>query len=148
MFDNLSKNQLIILFIVVLGAFWIIYTSRSKEYMEDIGGPKHAPENPLTSVTVKNKRNRSPYALYYFYHPQCGWCKKFTPTWKQLTKMLDGKDIEVIDVDVSNEKNDDLAFYYNVNAYPTLIYVTPNKNYEYNGDRTVNDILGFIQSNK
>ena len=41
-------------------------------------------------------------------------------------------------------KNENLAFYYNISAYPTIILVTPNRNIEYSGDRTVEDLQQFV----
>lgn len=92
---------------------------------------------------------KPPHILYYFFHPTCGYCRSFAPEWANLKRALgNSNQISLVDIDGSLEQNENLAFYYNVTGYPTIILVGPNKNVEYKGNRTAADIRNFIMANR
>jgi thiol-disulfide isomerase/thioredoxin len=69
----------------------------------------------------------TPYTLYYFYSPTCKPCAAFSPIWNKIvqTKDYDFSLITFQAIDVTDPKNEDLIFYYNVKKTPTIIMSTP-----------------------
>jgi len=75
----------------------------------------------------------------------CGFCRQFGPVWQQLQAELhDQLNLEFKTINATDPANERLAFYYNVNRYPTIILVTPDRNIEYVGNRTVADLKDFL----
>lgn len=127
---NLSVKQLIILIIAIILIIIILYIYSNKSKCNQF-------ENYSSSKTEAK--------IYYFYSPQCGYCKQFTNTWNELVNK--NKDLEFISVDATVKENQNLAFYYNINKFPTIILVTPKKTSEYTGNRSYAEILNFVRSN-
>ncbi len=73
---------------------------------------------------------------------------KIFPVWNDVADKLKGIDgISVEAIDATKSENENLAFYYNIQKYPTVILVTPDKNIEYSGNRTSSDLYRFVVSN-
>lgn len=105
------------------------------------------PSGATTSVPVSDQMNKGPvpFTLYNFYSPRCMYSVEFMPVWNSVAKNLSGiSSLSVRAVDATLPKNEDLAFYYNISAYPTIILVTPNRNIEYSGNRAVEDLQQFV----
>lgn len=106
------------------------------------------PLSPIQPLVGQQQHSESPYILYYFYSPHCPHCQSFNPIWKKTVDVIKQiKGLTVREIDGTKRENEDLSFYYNVERYPTLILVTPDKNIEYNGNRTVEDIYNFVTRN-
>lgn len=83
----------------------------------------------LTEVNFKQtvlEQNRS--SLVEFYNSYCGHCKRFAPKYKDLAKqLLPWKEImPVAAIDCAAEENNDICREYEVMAYPTLRYFSPD----------------------
>ena len=89
--------------------------------------------------TVRKKLTK----LMYFYMDGCGWCDKFTPTWKKLIKE-NNKNKKVNMVKINGPNNLTTATKYGIVSYPTIILLKGNKPYTYDGDRSLDDLLDFI----
>ena len=89
--------------------------------------------------TVKKKYNK----LMYFYMDGCGWCDKFTPTWKKLIKK-NNRNKKVNMLKINGPNNLTTATKYGIVSYPTIILLKGNKPYTYDGDRSLDDLLDFI----
>ena len=89
--------------------------------------------------TVKKKLNK----LMYFYMDGCVFCDKFTPTWRKLIKENNRNKI-VNMVKINGPNNLTTATKYGVVSYPTIILLKGNKPYTYDGDRSLDDLLDFI----
>lgn len=103
--------------------------------------------DPRTWSPTSDSQN-TPFTLYNFYSPKCPACRNFANNWDRSVdglKKLGGLSIHA--KDVTKPENENLAFYYNVTRLPTVILVTPDKNIEYNGDRSVEDLQNFVVSN-
>ena len=83
--------------------------------------------------------------LIFFSMPGCGHCKNFKPTWDLLLKNYGNiKDIELIQVS-SNEKPD-LVEKYEIQGFPTILYIKDNKKVsEYKGDRSYEDLVKYMK---
>lgn len=100
---------------------------------------------PINSINDPYKIQNSSFTVYYFYSPKCGWCQKFTPIWNDIVNNLNNNNnIKFLAINAENTNNENLMFYHNVNKFPSIIVVTPNKNIEYTGNRTYNDLYDFI----
>ena len=89
--------------------------------------------------TVRKKLNK----LMYFYMNGCGWCDKFTPTWNKLIKK-NNRDKKVTMVKINGPNNLIMTKKYKVKKFPTIIFLKDNKPYTYDGDRSLDDLLDFI----
>lgn len=162
MFQNLTGKQILLIIIVIIVILWLIYyfvnrSAMSTEYMTNQQIPQGGCNQPSqamkqkihamaqSQMAQKDCKQEVPFTLYNFYSPDCGWCKKFMPVWDELANGLQGIGaLAIKKVDVTKPENENLAFYYNVSAYPTIILVTPNRNMEYTGDRTAKDLGNFV----
>lgn len=81
--------------------------------------------------------NREP-RLIYFSKTGCPHCTSFDPVWRELTATAPIKCINI--------KDNDCAKYRDLKGVPTIRLYKGSNIYEYNGNRTVNDINVFISS--
>ena len=136
---QLSAIQWVLIIIGILILIWFIWWLVSKN------------QSPTTSnvesYTVQKSVSDKDFQLYYFYHPSCGHCKQFMPTWENFAKNYNGTG-KIHTIDATKSENENLRFYYNVNKYPTIILSTQNKNVEYNGNRTIEDLAKFVDSHR
>jgi len=79
--------------------------------------------------------------LKLYYANWCGWSKKFLPTWDQLENKVKNVKFEKIDC----EKNKGMCE--NVPGYPFLILEKNGKKVPYNGDRSYEDVVKFLNKN-
>lgn len=156
---KLSGVHILIIIIIIIIVLYLVYFivscwSRKKypyEYMTAYqnhalnANSKQCDNNGYNGGSIGGK---TPYTLYNFYDPKCGFAQKFLPVWHQIVRKLNGvRNLSVHTVDLSNPQNEKLAFYYGVTASPTVILVTPKKNIQYTGDRNLQDVLNFVMSN-
>jgi thiol-disulfide isomerase/thioredoxin len=145
MIGNLTARHIIIIIIAIIVVLllvkWLTSKPSTGKYMYSYGY-RRPPKNPTTQP-------ESPFILYYFYSPTCDHCKQFSPVWNELVNALQNtKNITIRAVDATKPENENLAFYYNVTGYPTVVLVTPDKkSIEYTGDRSYNDLYQFVESN-
>jgi thiol-disulfide isomerase/thioredoxin len=145
MLHDSSSYSIILIYLGVFAIIWLIiwlFLEVPKKQKNTV--------YPMGNVGVsKNKQeNDGKNLLYYFYHPRCQHCVRFMPTWKELAEKLSNlHQLTTKMINVSDPVNENLVFYYNVTAYPTIILVTGNGNIEYNGDRTIIDLYRFVSSN-
>lgn len=99
----------------------------------------------LKSITKESFDYNPHKELIFFSMPGCGHCKNFKPTWELLVKNYgDIKDIELIQVS-SNEKPD-LVELFEIDGFPTILYVKDNKKVsEYKGDRSYEDLVKYMK---
>jgi thiol-disulfide isomerase/thioredoxin len=93
--------------------------------------------------------NPKEFTLQYFYMENCGYCKEFNDTWKELEdKFTLNPKVNTIKYDIRDEGvGTNAAELYNVRGAPTIILVDNKKKYyEYNGNRTVDNIINFVES--
>ncbi len=97
----------------------------------------------------KFEKFTNPPTLKYFYMESCGYCNEFNPVWEDLKAEVKTKGINIIltKIDIRDTtKGADEAALYNVKGAPTIILDDINdKPQEYNGNRTLNDIIKFIE---
>ena len=144
MFDNLNETHYLLIIVSIFVVFYVVYWFRYKTH------EKHQVTSRVNSPRLNSKipsksKSEPEFVLYNFYSPMCGYCKQFMPVWNQLQAELKGHlNLAFRTINASDPANERISFYYNVNKYPTIILVTPQKNIEYVGNRTADDFKDFL----
>lgn len=71
----------------------------------------------------------SRYASYVeFYNSYCGYCRRFAPTWREISEDLHTwRDVAIVAaIDCSNDDNNGLCRDFEVMGYPTIRYFSPH----------------------
>ncbi|KDO24271.1 hypothetical protein SPRG_09907 [Saprolegnia parasitica CBS 223.65] len=77
-----------------------------------------------------------------FMAPWCGHCKKMARTWEKLAVSLQNNaDVHIAKVDATDDV--ELKLRFQVNGYPTVLFVKDNKMYAYDGARTLEALEAF-----
>ncbi|XP_043721676.1 protein disulfide-isomerase-like [Telopea speciosissima] len=130
-----------------------------KEYMDGSLKPyvksEPIPEvnnEPVKVVVADNLQdvvfNSGKNVLLEFYAPWCGHCKKLAPILDEVAVALQS-DADVIIAKIDATANDIPTDTFDVRGYPTVYFKTASGNLsQYDGDRTKEDILDFIQKNR
>ncbi|KAI9012098.1 thioredoxin-like protein [Phycomyces nitens] len=86
------------------------------------------------------------------YAPWCGHCKKLTPVWENLGDLIKAQDpsqsVVIAKMDgTENDLPEDAGF--TVSGFPTLKFFKAETNeiIDYNGDRTLDDLVQFVNEN-
>ncbi|KAK0089997.1 hypothetical protein PV325_004130 [Microctonus aethiopoides] len=105
-----------------------------------------APVKILVGTNFKEVAyDKTKNVLVEFYAPWCGHCKQLAPIYDQLgEKFQDSEDIIIAKMDATANELDDVK----VNSFPTITLYKKGDNQpiEYNGDRTLEGLTKFIES--
>lgn len=100
---------------------------------------KNKIERELKERYQNNNNNKK---LLLFYAPWCGASKAFLPIWESLKNELN---TETYDVDL--DENKQISEKFNIKYLPTLFLVKGNDRIKYDGNRILEDIIEFYNSN-
>ena len=121
-----NRYSIVILLLVVVGGY-LLYNWCQKNKLEFFSGEA---------------------TLHFFFAEWCGYCKKFKPEWERL-KAETNLGVKLNEVDCSDNNNvPELAKKYNVNGFPTIIFVNGNNTKTYEGARTKEALVSFIKQNQ
>lgn len=111
--------------------------------------PSMSPSTPFSPTYPSQPISQDPvFILYYFYSPSCGACHKFSPTWNEVSdKFSNVNGLVMQPVDATKSENEALTFYYNIRAFPTIIFAMPDQHMEYKGNRSPQDLHQFVVDN-
>lgn len=105
---------------------------------------------PVKVLVGKNfdeiARDKSKNVFVEFYAPWCGHCKQLAPTWDQLgEKFKDSPDVVIAKMDATANELADLK----IQGFPTLKLFPKDsdKAVDYNGERTLEAFVKFVESN-
>jgi thiol-disulfide isomerase/thioredoxin len=98
--------------------------------------------NPRPATHTSPNAN---YTLFNFYSPDCPYSRQFNVTWDQLLNKLGSvSDLNMRAVNASDPENENLAFYYGVEGFPTIMFVGPTKKEKYEGSRDIDSVTQYV----
>ena len=93
------------------------------------------------------KYNLNNPTLMLFHATWCGHCKTFMPTFDKFSENVNNSKVNIVKFNADKDKKYISAF--NVEGFPTLMLHDPKsqKFIEYNGDRSMGDLVKFVNQN-
>jgi len=104
-----------------------------------------APAADAAVPTVVRTEGDKEVVIKLFYAPWCPHCKNMMSEWEKLPKKLNGTGVQVDKVDC--DANPEVAKDNDVDGFPTIILFKDGKAIPFNGERTAEDIVKFINTN-
>lgn len=81
--------------------------------------------------------------LILYYHPKCGHCKAFMPTWYRVEDYFRRSIINTKSINCSENPQ---QCNYLITGYPTIIMYNKGKPFVFDRDRTLENVIGFASS--
>lgn len=127
-----------------------------KKFIEEHVGPAKAEEHKKSAEPAHvgvldlsedsfEHATKTGVTIVKFFAPWCGHCKRMAPTWDELAVKYAGSAVKVAKVDCTKAQS--LCGTEGVDGYPTvLIYVDGKRIEEYEGDRSLDNLVRFINN--
>lgn len=111
------------------------------EESEELETVEISTEKPKNKQNLKTKSyNVGKPTLLLFFAEWCGHCRRFAPIWNKLNIAIDKNKMNLLKIDSENPVTKD----FKIAGFPTLILINNNEGITYEGPRTLEDILGFL----
>ena len=93
------------------------------------------------------KYNLKNPSLLFFHADWCGHCQRFMPTFDKFTKNVNNSKVNILKFNADVDKSFVKGF--NIEGFPSLLLHDPNtkKFINYTGDRSIGDLVKFINEN-
>lgn len=138
--ELIKSNFLPVLFFVFVAIILVLsYSQKSKKNNKQIN-PTPKKENMQNNNNSNDSDNDNELILYHA--TWCGHCVKFVPTWDSMNAKY-GNQIKMTKINCVENKE----MCTNIQSFPTIKLHKGDKIISYNGDRTPNDIISFLNNN-
>lgn len=118
-------NIVVIIFVVLIIITCIFFIMNMFMYPQQIGDGKE---------------------VFYFYLDTCPYCQTFTPTWEKFSQYVKNNLPNVRTTMVNCDNNS--AMCQNISGVPFISMKYNNQTYTYNGQKTVDGLVNFVNSFK
>jgi thiol-disulfide isomerase/thioredoxin len=118
----------------------LIILACATAYLTSSEGFESSPRSFFSNVTNKK-------VVVLLYNDNCGYCKDLKPIWDKVSEVVSDK---VVAVNCSDSDNPDVQLILkktNTNIFPRIFFMNGPKTIDYNGTRTVEEILKFVNDN-
>jgi thiol-disulfide isomerase/thioredoxin len=151
---NFMTNPLCIIIMLLIGLIIVLAIFRTASPFLSVGFGLNAHIGELKGSfeieafdnQMKDAKNGKLFVMYYA--EWCGHCKKTLPEFNKLMDNYKGK-VRIIAIDSENTDNAELVKKQEIKGFPTIRYYPSgiSEDYqEYNGERTHNGFMGFLNS--
>ena len=83
--------------------------------------------------------------IVFVYADWCGHCTRFKPEWSKVEQECKSRNITTTALNVDDEQNSEFISKYEVNSFPTLLVFKGSQFTKYEGDRTSDQIVNFVE---
>ena len=132
--------------------FYIIFSFSKCEEEESPQVEEYSSEDVLilNDTNVEEEIKKSDVLLILTYVPCSPHCKKFKPTYLELSKKVKEEKLDYKISVIDGDKNSNFSQAHNIKGFPTvLLFINKGeKEYEYNGGQNVDNILKYIKKKK
>jgi protein disulfide-isomerase-like protein len=134
--------ELVLLVVIAIAVIiYMSYSYNSHSHVVNSSGSNSL----VDTVPIENSDSEEPAAqasqsaqAVLFYAPWCGHCKSILPVWDNLSKRYPHM------VKVNCDEQPDVAKEHSIKGFPTIKLFINDQVYEYQGDRSLEDIEKFI----
>ena len=126
--------------------------NKLKPHLKSAEEPKENKDDVFVVVGKtfeKEVINNDKDVMLLFYAPWCGHCKALHPKYEEVAKKLKEKNPKLLLAKIDATENE--VENINISGFPTVKFYPGNKKnkapIDYNGDRSVNDMIKFIKTN-
>lgn len=98
----------------------------------------------LTNETFYETIANNPFVLVKFFAPWCGHCKALAPEYEKLARIVknEGKPFVIAELDANAYS--DIGGKEQIDGFPTIKFYVNGLVFKFNGDRTAQDMLDFL----
>ena len=126
--------------------------NKLKPHLKSAEEPKENKDDVFVVVGKTYEKeviNNDKDVMLLFYAPWCGHCKALHPKYEEVAKKLKEKNPKLLMAKIDATENE--VENINISGFPTVKFYPGNKKnkapIDYNGDRSVNDMIKFIKTN-
>ena len=126
--------------------------NKLKPHLKSAEEPKENKDDVFVVVGKTYEKeviNNDKDVMLLFYAPWCGHCKALHPKYEEVAKKLKAKNPKLLMAKIDATENE--VENINISGFPTVKFYPGNKKnkapIDYNGDRSVDDMIKFIKTN-
>ena len=98
----------------------------------------------LTSENFDETIKLNPIVMVKFFAPWCGHCKAFAPEYERAAKLAKERNLNYVIAELDATIHKDIADSQNIKGFPTIKLFFQGRSIDYDGERTADDVISFI----